>query len=156
MLVLICSRDQAKKVPNNYILLALFTLSDAYIVGFICGFSNPKIVFLAAFFTLAIFFALTLYACTTKSDFTMMGGSLAMFSMLLFVFGIFLMFTNNNLMHLIYASLSAVMFGFYILYDTQLIIGTKNFKYSIDDYIIASLELYTDIIGLFLQILDIL
>lgn len=130
--------------------MGIFTLCEGYIVSFICGMTNPKIVFLAALFTLAIFFSLTLYACTTKSDFTMMGGALAVFGMGLFVFGIFLMFTNNNVMHLIYAFACAIMFGFYILYDTQLIIGTKNYKYSIDDYIIASLELYMDIIGLFL------
>ncbi|KAL4461429.1 hypothetical protein ABPG72_015550 [Tetrahymena utriculariae] len=156
LLVLICSRDQARKVPNNYILLGVFTLCESYLVSFICGMTNPKIVFLAALFTMAIFLSLTLYACTTKSDFTTMGGTLYVIGMGLFVFGIFLIFTNNNVMHLIYATACAVLFGFYILYDTQLIIGNKSYKYSIDDYIIASLELYMDIIGLFLQLLEIL
>lgn len=118
VLVLVCSRDQARKVPNNYILLGTFTVCEAYLVSFICGMSNPKIVFLAALFTLAIFFALTLYACTTKSDFTTMGGTLAVIGMGLFVFGLFLMFTNSNVMHLIYATACAILFGFYILYDT--------------------------------------
>lgn len=66
------------------------------------------------------------------------------------VFGLFMLFTDNNTMHIIYATIAAIIFGLYIVYDTQLIIGTKNFKYSIDDYIIAALELYVDIIGLFI------
>lgn len=71
ILILMCSRDQAKKVPNNYIILTIYTVCQSYLVGFICGLSSPKIVFMAAVLTLAIFFALTLYACTTKTDFTM-------------------------------------------------------------------------------------
>lgn len=118
MLVLICSRDQARKVPNNYILLGLFTFAEAYIVSFICGFSNPRIVFMAAFFTMAVFFSLTLYACTTKTDFTLMGGSLAIFGMIMLVFALFMMFTDSKIMEIIYSALASVLFGLYILYDT--------------------------------------
>lgn len=39
--------------------------------------------------TLGITLALTYYACTTKTDFTMMGGSLFIFGMALFLFGLF-------------------------------------------------------------------
>ena len=87
-------------------------------VGFICGFTDPKIVFMAAFFTMAIFLALTLYACTTKTDFTLMGGALCIFSMAMFVFMLFMMFTNNKIMQIIYSTLAAILFGLYILYDT--------------------------------------
>jgi FtsH-binding integral membrane protein len=45
--------------------------------------------------------------------------------------------------------------GIYIIYDTQLIVGEKSEKFSIDDYIFASVCLYVDIIRMFLYILRI-
>ena len=48
------------------------------------------------------------------------------------------------------------MMGIYIIYDTQLIVGEKSEKFSIDDYIFAAVCLYIDIVRLFLYILRIL
>jgi FtsH-binding integral membrane protein len=44
----------------------------------------------------------------------------------------------------------------YILVDTQLIIGGKNKELSLDNYILGSVILYVDIIGLFLKLLQLL
>lgn len=62
----------------------------------------------------------------------------------------------NMWINLIYASLGAVLFSFYIVYDTQLIVGGqhKKHEYSIDDYAFAALSLYMDVINLFLMILS--
>nr|XP_027201282.1 uncharacterized protein LOC113795286 [Dermatophagoides pteronyssinus] len=45
--------------------------------------------------------------------------------------------------------------GIYIIYDLQLIVGGKHrqFEFSVDDWAIATLCLYTDIIHLFIRIL---
>ena len=58
--------------------------------------------------------------------------------------------------NIIYSSLGAIIFSFYIVYDTQLIIGGKHkkYQYNQDEYIFAALNLYLDIINLFLYILD--
>jgi FtsH-binding integral membrane protein len=50
----------------------------------------------------------------------------------------------------------AAIYMIYILVDTQLIIGGKNKRLSLDNYIMGTIILYTDIIGLFLKILDLL
>jgi protein lifeguard len=44
----------------------------------------------------------------------------------------------------------------YIIYDTQLIVGNKQNKLEIDDYIFAAMALYIDIVRLFIYILRIL
>ena len=44
----------------------------------------------------------------------------------------------------------------YLVYDVQLISGKFGIQYSVDDYIFAAMELYIDIIRLFLEILRIL
>jgi FtsH-binding integral membrane protein len=46
------------------------------------------------------------------------------------------------------------LFSFYIIYDTQLTIGNKSNKLSEDDYILAVMMLYLDIINLFIYILS--
>ena len=55
-----------------------------------------------------------------------------------------------------YSAIGAVVMSFIIVYDTQIMIGGKH-KYSIspEEYIFAALNLYVDIIRLFLYILAI-
>lgn len=60
-------------------------------------------------------------------------------------------------MRLIYAALGALLFSFYIVFDTQLIVGGKHkHGFSIDDYAMAAICIYIDIIQLFLFILQLL
>lgn len=54
------------------------------------------------------------------------------------------------------AILMAIVYSIYIIIDTQLILGGKNKELSFDDYILGSVILYTDVISLFLKILQIL
>lgn len=49
-----------------------------------------------------------------------------------------------------------VVYGFYLMFDTQLICGGKTWQLSEDDYVIGALILYMDIIILFIKILSIL
>jgi len=156
MLVLICIPSVAKKVPLNYILLFAFTGAESYIVAFFCGISQGKIVFMAAAMTLGIVCALTFYAMTTKTDFTLQGGLLYILGMALLLLVLFNMFFQSSFMSTLIAAASAVLFGLYLVYDTQLIIGGKNAELELDDYILGALLLYSDIIGLFLEILSLL
>lgn len=56
----------------------------------------------------------------------------------------------------LYALIGALLFSAYIVYDTQaLMIGDKQFTYGPDDYVFATLNLYLDIINIFLYILQI-
>ncbi len=43
-----CYRSVARSVPLNYIVLFIFTISEAYIVGYACAASNPNTVLMAA------------------------------------------------------------------------------------------------------------
>ena len=56
-----------------------------------------------------------------------------------------------------YASAGALIFSFYIIYDTQMMMGGAH-KYSVspEEYIFAALNLYLDIINLFMYILMII
>ena len=66
-------------------------------------------------------------------------------------------------MHIILDVCVGILYGFYLVYDTQLIMGGKSYEISMDDYIfgkisliLAAVMLYIDIIQLFLEILKLL
>ena len=146
-----------RKVPVNYVLLGIFTFDVSYIVGLTCLRYDPVIVTEAAFLTASVVIAITIYAITTKTDFTVCGPILFIIGILFLsmsLLGICFGFNNNLFM----STFGVFLFSFYLLFDTQMIIGGKNRKYKIgpDSYILASVALYLDIINLFLYILRLL
>ena len=70
--------------------------------------------------------------------------------------GIISVFFRIKALYTFYTFCSTILVGIYLVYDTQLILAKLGTGYSIDDYIFASLEIYMDIIRLFLLILKIL
>ena len=146
-----------KKVPMNYILLTIFTVCVSYIVSLSTLRYPAEIVIEAAFLTAAMTLAITVYAMTTKTDFTIFGPLMFILGFVFCVAGL-LSFAFGPQMHLAYACIGVILFSFYLLIDTQMIIGGKNRKYKIDadSYILASVALYLDIINIFLYLLSIL
>lgn len=76
--------------------------------------------------------------------------------LVMLVFGIVAIFWRDPIVQLIYSCLAALVFSLYLVYDTQLILGQKKYSYSLDDSYIAAIQLYTDIIQIFLNLLQIL
>lgn len=160
MIMVFCCRSMARTVPTNYILLTIFTVSEAWMVAFICAWYQAQgaadIVLMAVLMTAAMTFALTLYACTAKTDFTLYGGALFILGCVLLLIMIFGLFVRNPIVHVVISALVIGLYGFYLIYDTQLVIGGKTYELSIDDYVIGAIIIYIDIIVLFLRILEIL
>ena len=155
-IVLACNRQLARQVPTNYILLGLFTFAESYLVSFSCIFYDPKIVSMAALLTMGITFSLTLYAMTTKTDLTYMGGLLFMVATGLFFAGLARLFIHSDILEILIALGGAILYGIYLIYDTQLIMGGKRGALEIDDYIFGALMIYLDVVVLFLKILKLL
>lgn len=152
-----CCVEIARKVPYNYIFLLLVTICEAVLVGFICTIYETDSVAMAAFMTAGIFVGLTIYAMTTKSDFTGMGMYLFAALIGLIVMSFAAMIFPGEATRKVIAGLGAILFSFYIVYDTQLIVGGKHKKHSfgVDDYVFAALNIYLDIINLFVYLLQI-
>jgi len=68
-----------------------------------------------------------------------------------------LLIPQTRTVRLVYAGIGAIIFSLYIIFDTQMMMGGKH-KYSLDpeEYVFASLNLYLDIINLFLYLLQII
>lgn len=155
--VLLCCMRVSRRVPINYILLLVFTLCEAYTVAFICTQYPADIVCLAAFMTAAVVISLSLYALYTKNDFTIFGGSLYILTAVLLMCSLALiLLPRNHFLTILYSALGVIIFGFYLIFDTQLVAGGGRYELTEDDYIVGALILYLDIIMLFLHILKLL
>ncbi len=151
-----CYRSIARSVPTNYILLGLFTASMSYMVASITSFYEPEIVLAAAVLTAAVVVGLTVYAITTKTDFTYCGGAMWAFFFVVLTCTIMSFFLRGRVAQVWISGLIIFMMSFYIIYDTQVIVGNHELKLEIDDYVFAAMMLYIDIVRLFLEILKIL
>ena len=148
-----CFTDTARKFPINYILLLGFTLSMSFYCLVFCSFFETSDVIAAGLLTIAATVGLTVYAIRTKEDFTFCGGFLFSFVFLLIFSGCFYFWVGLTALWLL---LGIMVYSLYIVYDTQLIMGQLGLKYNIDDYCLAALNLYIDIIYLFLKILQLI
>ncbi len=152
---LICVRSLSRKVPINYILLAAFTLCVSYMVAACVCYISPEIVMTAAAVTAVVVIALTGYAYYTKTDFTICAPLMIVIGfglMFCILFALIFSFSWGN----IFISFACVViFGFYIIFDTQLILGKGRYQIGMDDYILGAVIIYIDIINLFLELLKI-
>jgi FtsH-binding integral membrane protein len=99
---------------------------------------------------------LTLYAFFTKTDFTTPWAVLLAFTTSVIMLLMFWMINWTSFSQTLYCSIGIFVFGLYLIIDTQMIIGHKQFALSIDDYVAAALLIYIDIIQIFLYILTII
>lgn len=141
--------------PLNLLLLGLFTISLAFMVGLSCAFANGKVVLEAVILTAVVVVSLTLYtflAAKRGYDFNFLGPFLFGAVLVLLVFALIqILFPMGRVSHMIYGGLAAIIFCGYIVYDTDNLIK----RYTYDDYIWAAVSLYLDIINLFLALLTV-
>lgn len=70
--------------------------------------------------------------------------------------GLVCIFSKSPFWNNLLCALGVIIFGIYIIIDTQLIMGSHKYGITMDDYILGALILYIDIIQLFIYILRLL
>lgn len=139
-----------------------FLLSFVVAMGLVLGFvvyaysrmpGGMEIVALSLGITAAIFLTLTAYVRISGKNFTYLGGFLSMATVGLIIAGLALMFFGGPTAHYIYAWVGAAIFSLWILYDTS---AVTHIHYHDNNVVGAVLDLYIDIVQLFLFILRIL
>jgi len=158
ILIITCMPGVAQTYPNNYLLLAAFTIVEAFIIGVYTAMHDTVAVILAAGVTCIITIVLSIYAATTKTDFSGWGIYLLVASIALMGISIAAIITGLAFLMTLWLVLGVMLFSFYLVYDTQLIVGGKHQQYAftVDDYALAALCLYLDIINLFMYILSLI
>ena len=115
---LICCTHLARKVPTNYILLFVYTVSTTVVLSFVTSYYYAHTVVMAMMLTCGIVLALTLYAATTKRDFTVMGGLLFCGIMVLIMMTFLLSFSYDKTLNIILCSLGLFVYSIYLIMDT--------------------------------------
>jgi FtsH-binding integral membrane protein len=60
---------------------------------------------------------------------------------------------NDKMRYIAGCMTDVIIYSLYLVYDTQLMIGKFDNEYSVDDYVFAAINIYLDIINLFIYIL---
>jgi len=157
-----CSPGLARTYPTNEICLFMFTAFEGVLVGFVSAAFPWQSVFLAAGITVTIVLSLTVYAFFTSTDFTGLGIYLFAALLVVVLFGLVVVIlsafgVNFQWLTVTYNLLGILVFMVYIIFDTQLILGSwggHQHEFSLDDYVFATLTLYLDVINLFLHVLS--
>ncbi|XP_078542554.1 protein lifeguard 1 [Lissotriton helveticus] len=156
LITLSCCGEFRRKHPWNLVALSVLTLSLSYMVGMIASFYDTEIVIMAVGITAVVCFTVVIFSLQTKYDFTSCMGVMMVCLIVLLVFSILCIFIRNKILQIVYASLGALLFTCFLAIDTQMILGNKQLSLSPEEYVFAALNLYTDIINIFLYILAII
>lgn len=158
IITLTCCANQARTYPNNFIMLGVFTLAESVLLGVVCAAFTVDSILMAVGVTALLAYGLVLYATTTKTDFTGAGPYLFMGLWVMLIYGLMLSFFPyaRSSVQTAYSFIGVVLFSAYTIYDVQLIMGGKHskFRFGVDEFIFASLNLYLDIVNLFLRFLQ--
>uniref|UniRef100_A0A3Q3E128 Glutamate receptor, ionotropic, N-methyl D-aspartate-associated protein 1b (glutamate binding) n=1 Tax=Labrus bergylta TaxID=56723 RepID=A0A3Q3E128_9LABR len=154
--VISCCGSVRRRHPWNLIALSVLTLSMSYMVGMIASFHDTDTVVMAVGITAVVCFTVVIFSLQTKCDFTSCHGVLFVCLIVLILFGLLCIIIRDRILHIVYAGLGALLFTCFLAVDTQLLLGNKELSLSPEEYVFAALNLYTDIINIFLYILAII
>lgn len=160
MALLVGIHKSKQSYPLNYALLTGFTVLEGTSVASICALyyysGQGNVVASAAVLTAVSFGTLSLYAHRTQTDFShLRGGLYCGLATLCAVFFCQWLWPSTGLSGPgIWTAYAAVLlFSGFVLYDTDRI--SKRDGMPLDNYIIGSIELYLDVVNLFLSLLRI-
>lgn len=149
IVILVALHIKKRESPTNLILLAAFTLVQAYTIGVVLTFYDQVVVLQAFALTLAVVIGLTTFTFQTKRDFSFLGFGLFAGLCVLLVGGLLQLLIGSTVLELVISVAGAFLFCLFIIYDTQMLMKTL----SPEEYILATINLYLDIVNLFLYIL---
>jgi len=155
-IALVCCESVRRKHPQNLIFLGIFTVAFSYMTGTIASFYDSQAVAIALGVTCVVCFAVILFSMQTKFDFTKCSGLLFVLSMCFFLFGIITIFTYSRswYVQVVYGSLGALLFTLFLAFDVQLVMGGKKYELGPEEHVMGALQLYIDIVYIFLMILS--
>ena len=155
IILLSIKKDLSKQVPYNYIALFVMTLFLSLMCAFSSlSFTRDSVIF-CIFLTLISSIAISIYAFYTKINWGIVLALIIVGISQCFGFLLMLFILRSSLLENVLCFLGTLLFGVYLVYDTQLIMKKFGEIYGVDDYIFASIQIYLDIINLFLAILSV-
>ena len=87
---------------------------------------------------------------------TKLGGALSVATLMVFFFIFFMMFVEVQLIRLVFIIVVVILMSAWLVHDTQIIVGGthRKFQLEMDDYAVGALIIYSDILTIFLYLLE--
>jgi FtsH-binding integral membrane protein len=146
-----------REFPRNLILTFLFTfLEGIYLSPLMALYAarQPGIIGQAAVLTFSVFAVLSLYAVFSRRDFSAWGSFFMVGLWVLLATALLNIFFQNATATLWIAAGTLVVFSGRLVFDTWRIV--RSGAYGPEDYVAASVQIYLDLINMFLAILNLL
>ncbi|KAH8281752.1 hypothetical protein KR054_002803 [Drosophila jambulina] len=153
--LMVCYCQQLFRMsPLKFFLLAIYTVAHTVIVCFLVTKYYPKVVFAGFGACTLLVILIGLFAAFAPCDFTSCWIFVFLVSVILMVLGVMAIFFR--VMMVVFLGIAVIAYSFFLVIDLQLLIGGKSHKneYDEEDYIIAALQIYHDIISLFQALLS--
>lgn len=159
-LILVCVESARRSTPCNFILLTVLTLGYALVAAVTSCRYDTKVVLFAFAATGISCFLIAAFARTTSFDMTNCGTTLCLIGLAHMLIGtvmvlILVPMGYANVASLIISIAGALLASLYLVFDLQLIMGGRKCELSPEEYILGAIMLYTDIIQIFIYLLEI-
>jgi FtsH-binding integral membrane protein len=152
---LIMAQRSAREFPKNVILTLLFTFVEGVFIApflYLAERNAPGSVMSAGALTLVAFGGLTLYALLSRRDFSAWGSFFMIGLLVLIAASIINMFVASAAAGLWISAVGVLIFSGLLVFDTWRILRSGQFGQ--DDYVIAAVQIYLDLLNMFLFILS--
>ena len=116
--------------------------------------SNPGITGQAGILTLSAFGVLSLYAAVSKRDFSAWGSFFMVGLVVLVVTSLLNIFFQSTMASLWISAATVLVFSGLLVFDTWRIL--RSGQYGPDDYVPAALNIYLDLLNMFMAVLNLL
>lgn len=158
--MLVCCESTRRNFPTNIMLLFLMTLGMAGVCGYSTARLDTEVVFYAFMLTVVVTVAITVMAIICPFDFTSCTMVVCVMVVVVMLFavvaGIIVMVTKSRIVNIIYAGVCVILFSLFLIFDTQAIIGGRRVSLSPEEYILGAVQIYVDIIEIFLNFLELI
>lgn len=159
-LILVCVESARRSTPTNFILLAVLTMGYGLVAAITSCRYDTKVVLFAFIATGISCLLIAAFAKSTSFDMTNCGTTLCLLGLAHAVIGTILALVLASMGYhqwgsLIFAIGGALLASLYLIFDLQLIMGGRKCELSPEEYILGAIILYTDIIQLFIYLLEI-
>jgi modulator of FtsH protease len=143
--------------PQNVILTGLFTFAEGIFLApllVIAERTQPGVTGQAAMITLGTFGALTAYVAFSRRDFSAWGSFFMIGLVVLLITSVINFFVRSQVAGLYLSGAAVFVFGGLLIFDTWRIL--RSGQYGEDDYVAAAVQIYLDLLNMFLAVLSLL
>ncbi len=143
--------------PKNIILTLIFTFIEGIFIAPFLAMAEaraPGVIGQAGILTLSTFGVLTLYAAVSKRDFSAWGSFFIVGLWVLIATSVLNFFFQSAIASLWIAGATVLVFSGLLVFDTWRLL--RSGQYGADDYVAAAVNIYLDLLNLFLALVSLL